>query len=168
MIPLSDDNPTKHAPVLTIAFIAINVLVFLWQIMGGPEQNARKVFAWSTVPYNVTHDDKAVTRIVPVRGGYDQEFGTIPDGVDLSDDPALVRQVVPAWVTLFTSMFMHGGWMHLIGNMLFLWVFGNNIEDATGKIRFTSSIWVRVWPPPWSTSPAPPRATSRHSVPPEP
>jgi membrane associated rhomboid family serine protease len=56
--------------------------------------------------------------------------------VILGPDVSCQAGTFPAWATLLTSMFMHGGWMHLIGNMLFLWVFGNNIEDSTGRIRF--------------------------------
>jgi len=107
MIPLHDDNPTTIKPVVTVGFIAACVLVFFWQLSLGPEMQ-RAVYQFGTVP--------AVL------------FGsrTLP--------PELA--VVPAWVTVFTSMFMHGGWMHLIGNMLYLWIFGNNVEDAMGHLRF--------------------------------
>lgn len=107
MIPLHDDNPTRTAPVVTVAIIATCVLVFLWQLSLGEHQQAGVV-----------------------------AFGMIPAVLfnHLQLPPAL--DVIPAWSTLFTSMFLHGGWMHLIGNMLYLWIFGNNIEDSMGHGRF--------------------------------
>lgn len=104
MIPLRDENPTQRPAVLTVTFIVICILVFLWQISagGGANQNA---FSFGFIP--------------AVFFGYAEA----PAGV-------------PGPLTLFTSMFMHGGWMHLGGNMLFLWIFGNNIEDELGHVRF--------------------------------
>jgi membrane associated rhomboid family serine protease len=106
MIPLHDDNPTTIKPVVTIVFIVGCVLVFLWQLSLGP-QAVQAVFALGMIPA-VLFDIKQLS-------------------------PELA--VVPAWLTLLTSMFLHGGWMHLIGNMLYLWIFGNNIEDAMGHGR---------------------------------
>ncbi|MDT8385968.1 MAG: rhomboid family intramembrane serine protease [Thiogranum sp.] len=107
MIPLYDDNPAELPPVVTITFMAVSILVFLWQVSLGEEMQ-RVVFSLGMIPASL--------------------FG------EKSLPPELV--VVPAWMTLFTSMFMHGGWMHLIGNMLYLWIFGNNVEDAMGHARF--------------------------------
>lgn len=107
MIPLHDDNPTELKPVVTITFIVACVVVFLWQLsLGSGGQKA--VYALGVIP--------------SVLFGYER----LP--------PELA--VIPAWATAFTSMFMHGGWMHLIGNMLYLWIFGNNVEDAMGHQRF--------------------------------
>lgn len=107
MIPLHDDNPTRITPYLTVTFIAISVLVFVWQLSLG-EQLQRVVFSLGVIP------------------------ATLFGGKSLPPEIA----IIPPWMTVFTSMFMHGGWMHLIGNMLYLWVFGNNIEDAMGHARF--------------------------------
>jgi rhomboid family protein len=108
MIPLYDDNPTRNFPVVTVGIIVVCALVFLWQL---------------TLP----RPDVAVLR-----------FGVIPavllGHAELS--PAL--HPLPSGLTLITAMFLHGGWMHLIGNMLFLWIFGNNVEDAMGPIRFAA------------------------------
>ncbi len=107
MIPLHDDNPTRITPYVTIGLITACVLVFLWQLsLGAAVQRA--VYSLGMIPATL--------------------FGSkaLPDEL----------VVVPAWMTLFTSMFMHGGWMHLIGNMLYLWIFGNNVEDAMGHARF--------------------------------
>jgi len=107
MIPLHDDNPTRIVPIFTIGLIVLCVLTFLWQLSFG------------TAMQNVVYSLGATPAIL---------FGHY-------DLPAeMVR--VPDWMTAITSMFLHGGWMHLLGNMLYLWIFGNNIEDAMGHIRF--------------------------------
>jgi membrane associated rhomboid family serine protease len=108
MIPLRDDNPTTLRPIVTIGLIAVCSAVFLWQLSLGPAGFERTMYSLGLIP--------AVL------------FGR----VQLPPDLALV----PAGLTVFSSMFLHGGWMHLIGNMLYLWIFGNNIEDAMGHARF--------------------------------
>lgn len=107
MIPLKDDNPTRIQPVISWFILGSCVLVFLYQLSLG-QQAERLVYALGMVPA-VLLGTKA-----------------LPPEITL----------VPAPVTLLTSMFLHGGWMHLIGNMLYLWVFGDNVEDAMGHWRF--------------------------------
>lgn len=106
MFPLKDDNPTLHTPYVTIGLIVINVLVFLYQFAQGPGAEA-VVMKFGLVPYELT------------------------GGAELTPPLAF-----PPTLTLFTSMFLHGGWMHLGGNMLYLWVFGNNVEDVLRPIPF--------------------------------
>jgi membrane associated rhomboid family serine protease len=108
VIPLHDDNPTTIKPLLTIAFIVICSLVFLWQLSLGTSGFELAVYRLGVIPAALLGD-----KILP---------------------PELA--VLSPTLTIFTSMFMHGGWMHLIGNMLYLWIFGNNIEDAMGHVRF--------------------------------
>jgi membrane associated rhomboid family serine protease len=108
VIPLHDDNPTELFPYVTIAFIAACVLVFVWQFSLGPQGQQYIVVALGFIP------------------------AAVVGGQSLPPEYALV----PPAATLFTSMFLHGGWMHLIGNMLYLWIFGNNVEDAMGHGRF--------------------------------
>ncbi len=108
MIPLRDDNPTKIIPVMTVGLIVLNVLVFLYQISLGP--GGAEVFIY--------------------------QFGAIPAVVFGSQSLPVELVAIPASFSIFTSMFLHGGFMHLIGNMLYLWIFGNNIEDAMGHGRF--------------------------------
>ena len=108
MIPLRDDNPSGTPPIVTIAFIVLCVLVFLWQLSFGAEGGQRIVYALGVVPAVLLGQ------------------GQLPPDLSL----------VSPWMTIFTSMFMHGGWMHLIGNMLYLWIFGDNVEDAMGHGRF--------------------------------
>mgnify|MGYP001577601750 CR=1 FL=1 len=108
MIPLHDDNPTEIVPVVTVAFIAACVLAFLWQMGLGSRGNEAAIMALGVIP------------------------AVLLDRVDLPPELALV----PATLTPLTSMFLHGGFMHLAGNMLYLWIFGNNVEDAMGHVRF--------------------------------
>ncbi len=108
MIPLHDDNPTRIQPFLTIAFMAICTLVFIWQFSHAPDGQLLIVNQLGVIP------------------------AVLFDNVEL--DSAQVW--VPASLTVLTSMFLHGGWMHLISNMLYLWIFGNNIEDAMGHFKF--------------------------------
>jgi len=119
VFPLKDDNPTQRFPAVTVALIAINVLAyFLWQrgglALGSPtsEHFVCNLGDWGVFPYEVTHPGEQVA----TRGC------------------ALPR--ASTWLTVFTAMFMHGGLLHLGGNMLFLWVFGNNVEDSMGPVRF--------------------------------
>ena len=108
MIPLRDDNPTETMPVVTVGLITACSLVFFYQLSLGPEAGQRFVY----------------------------QYGAIP--AVLFGQESLPREVmaVPASFSLITSMFLHGGLLHLIGNMLYLWIFGNNIEDAMGHLRF--------------------------------
>ena len=108
MFPLRDDNPTTITPVVTWVLIAINVAVFLYQVSLPP--SAAQLFVF--------------------------QFGAIPAvvfGVKIL--PAQVA-AIPPLMSIFTSIFLHGGWMHLVGNMWFLWIFGNNIEEAMGHARY--------------------------------
>jgi membrane associated rhomboid family serine protease len=108
MFPLRDDNPTTIFPFLTILLIAVNVLVFMYQLSLGPKGEEVFVYQYGAIP--------AVL------------FGT-------QQLPASIV-TIPPYLSLVTSMFLHGGFMHLIGNMLYLWIFGNNIEEAMGRVRF--------------------------------
>ena len=108
MIPLHDDNPTERTPVLTVGLIAACVAVFLWQSGLGEEAAVHAIYGFGVIP------------------------AVLFDRVEL---PAELARV-PASATLLTSMFMHGGWAHLLGNMLYLWIFGNNVEDRLGHGRF--------------------------------
>src|SRR5258706_600062 len=118
MFPYKDDNPTELPAIVTVGIIAANVLVWLFiQGMGSPEPLVRSVCDLGLVPGELLRTAKPGS------------------GVELA--PGLFCVVETAdYSTLLTSMFTHGGWLHLIGNMVFLWVFGNNIEDVMGHGRF--------------------------------
>jgi membrane associated rhomboid family serine protease len=111
VFPLRDNIPTRRFPLLTVAFIAINVAVWLVLQKAGTAGD-RQYLDYGAIPCDIT--------------GADPSAEACP-----SQDTA--------WpLTLLTSMFMHGGWLHLGGNMLFLWIFGNNIEDSMGRPRFVA------------------------------
>ena len=119
MFPYRDDNPTLRTPVVTIAIIALNTAA--WVLVQGMGM------------------DPDLTRSVCELGLIPGEFlRTIPAGtaVPLGPTSRCVLGHGPVWVTPLTSMFLHGGWLHLIGNMWFLWLFGNNVEDSMGRARY--------------------------------
>lgn len=118
MFPLRDENPTELLPFITLLVIAINVLVWIMvQGAGAGEPFLESLCAYGTIPGEVT--------------------GRIPVGTTVPLGPSHGCRVGGLSVsTVVTSMFLHGSWMHLIGNMWFLWVFGNNIEDSMGHARY--------------------------------
>jgi len=119
MFPYKDENPTYLTPVVTLAVIAVNVAV--WLLVQGA----------GTMP--------ALPRSVCELGLIPGELlGRVPPGYSVPVGPGVACVVggQANWITPLSSMFLHGGWFHLLGNMWFLWVFGNNIEDAMGHARF--------------------------------
>jgi membrane associated rhomboid family serine protease len=108
MFPLKDDNPTTITPVVTWMLIAINVMVFLYQVSLEPRASQLLVYQYGAIPAVVAGGQRLPARLA----------------------------TIPPILSIFTSMFLHGGWMHLIGNMWFLWIFGNNIEEAMGGLRY--------------------------------
>lgn len=116
MIPLRDYRPSGSIPYVTFALIIINGLVFLYQMMlqGQPSAFGRNISQADILVY---------------------QYGLVPrELTHLQDLPPLIP--FPIWVTLFTSMFLHGGIWHIGGNMLYLWIFGDNVEDAMGHFKF--------------------------------
>ena len=129
MIPLKDDVPTRRLPVLTLALIAINVaMFFLFQgaFLTSDAEFDDKVAEYGAIPYEIAHPGDACD----LSGGR-----VICEGEDGVSGEA-PEDLAPTWLTLLTSMFMHGGLLHLGFNMLFLWIFGNNVEDSMGRARF--------------------------------
>jgi membrane associated rhomboid family serine protease len=157
LIPLKDNIPTDRFPVLTVLFIVINIAVFAWQLSLPSDEASSRELARSgiserdqaaielgAVPYRITHP------------GMECAMGSVPSGPRTQPEivcegtetyataKELAAQGAPFapieaaawWLTLLTSMFMHGGFLHLAGNMLFLWIFGNNVEDSMGRARF--------------------------------
>lgn len=107
MFPISDENAEPGLPVVTIGLIALCVAVFLWQITLSDAEAEHAARLYGMVPANV--------------------FGLAIGGQTAA---------IPAWATIFTSMFIHGGLAHIGGNMLYLWIFGDNVEHAMGRARF--------------------------------
>jgi len=108
MIPLTDSNPTTKVPIACYTIIAINLLVFFNQLFTGTDVN---VYRYGIIPYEITHF------------------------TEISQNPAFQTPFANI-LTLFTSMFIHGGFLHIASNMLFLWIFGDNVEELMGSWRF--------------------------------
>ena len=106
-IPIKDDVPTIRKPVVTIALIAINSAVFLFSIFLGDRGFLEFTYKFAYIPVELVH------------------------AVEVTPELAFSTYLTP-----FTSLFMHGGWLHLIGTMLFLWIYGNNVEDYFGRLKF--------------------------------
>jgi len=113
MLPLRDDVPSRTVPFVTFGLIALNVLVFLYQVSLGLGPDPRSAHAAQA---------------------FVAEFGVIP--CRLTGRCVLGEELPPAALTILTSMFVHGGLFHVGGNMLYLWIFGNNVEDTLGHLRF--------------------------------
>ena len=124
MFPIGDDNSDRHStPFVNYLLIAANILVFF--LFQGFGSNERFTYAWSTVPAEIT-TGRDIDRPVVVTSPTGERVSTI----NLEPTPGSV------YLTLLTSMFMHGGLAHLFGNMLFLWIFGDNLEDRLGHARY--------------------------------
>ena len=108
MIPLKDDNPTSNKPIITYFIIGLCVLVFLLQIGSQTHKTGELFYSYGLIPSVLMGHSQLPTNLY----------------------------VVPGYITIFTSMFMHGGFMHLIGNMLYMWIFADNIEDDIGYVKF--------------------------------
>jgi membrane associated rhomboid family serine protease len=109
MIPLKDDNPTRTLPLITITIIALNILVYIYQLTMPAEELEDFLFKYGAIPERLAHP-----------------FFQAP----------YIPKTIPAALTIFTSMFLHGGLLHLFGNMLYLWIFGKNVEDFLGRLKF--------------------------------
>ena len=108
MIPLKDDNPTSNKPIVTYFLIGLCVLIFLAQFSSQSYKTGQLFYS----------------------------YGLIPSVLMGNNELPMDLYAVPAYLTIFTSMFMHGGFMHLIGNMLYMWIFADNIEDNLGPSKF--------------------------------
>ncbi|BAZ31258.1 rhomboid family protein [Cylindrospermum sp. NIES-4074] len=108
MVPIKDDNPTQITPYVTLGLIAVNVLVFIYEASLPPR----------------------------ALNGFLHLAAVVPRELTLSLAGIPIDQPVPEWATLITSQFLHGGFLHLAGNMLFLWIFGNNVEDKLGHFKY--------------------------------
>jgi len=106
LIPIKDINPTERFAIVTLVIIVLNIAVFLYELALGPQAGEMFVDSFALIPARL--------------------FSRIPEP----------SHAVPAGAAIFTSMFLHGGFLHIAGNMLYLWIFGNNVEDSMGRIRF--------------------------------
>ena len=133
MFPIKDNIPTLRFPVVTVVLIALNCIAYLLLQtksgidFGGNSLNQSDLAHYSAIPYEFTH------------WGKECDFDPTAGGVVCQGQPGTSgtpSPQLPTLVTIFTAMFAHGGLLHLGGNMLFLWIFGNNVEDAMGRAKF--------------------------------
>ncbi len=137
-IPLKDYNPTRRTAFVVILFILLNASVFVYQAYLSRRHLAEPLRAASTEPlawpssleYHLVKDGLVPAELVRGRNL------EIPIGKDRYGRTVVYRRDASPFLSLLASLFMHGSWLHLLGNMLFLWIFGNNIEDRLGRIRF--------------------------------
>ncbi len=108
MFPINDNNPTRITPFVTYALIGANIFIFLYQLGLTPPQLNQFFHLYAVIPRELTASFRGIA----------------------------VNQPVPEPLTLITSQFLHGGFLHIFGNMLFLWIFGNNIEDKLGHVKY--------------------------------
>jgi len=115
LLPIRDHNPWERFPVVTVGLIVVNVIVFIMQLL-----DPRVTYVYAAIPAEIT-------------GAYVEPFTRfmLEQRHGIRAEP-----VVNPWLTIFTSMFLHGGYLHIIGNMWSLWIFGNNVEDALGHFRY--------------------------------
>ena len=156
MLPLKDNIPTRMFPIVTVVIIVINVVVYFGFEKGGLSNvgNDKVVVHYSTIPYEVSHPGKLCGEralvgperqpveskgAAPLCEGKSETFVNTATGepVTAKVEKVLDRDQPPWWFTILSSMFMHGSLLHIGGNMLFLWIFGNNIEDSMGRVKFT-------------------------------
>jgi membrane associated rhomboid family serine protease len=160
VIPLKDDIPTERFPIVTVALILACVAVFAWQLSfsdSEPRSSAYPTISertantieYGAIPYRLLNPEAecelGAAEISPTeaeaavvcRGTEGYEEAVALHRANRATIPAPEPLDAPAWyLTILTSMFMHGGFLHIIFNMLFLWVFGNNVEDAMGRVKF--------------------------------
>jgi membrane associated rhomboid family serine protease len=127
VFPLKDNIPTDHFPVVTVTLIALNVLAYFFfqhgtLTLGDPSgsEYLQNLFDYAYIPRELTEGVQCVP---------DASFSSVQCSEGVAGQPS-------TYLTVFTAMFMHGGLLHLGGNMLFLWIFGNNVEDSMGHVRF--------------------------------
>jgi membrane associated rhomboid family serine protease len=126
VFPIGDDNSDRKTfPVVNYLLIALNIFVYIYYQRFG--QNYEFTLGYATVPGEILTGHDIVTKALVERD---------PISGNLIESPGLAPTHVPVFLTLFTSMFMHGGLAHLAGNMLYLWIFGDNVEDALGHIKY--------------------------------
>ena len=134
MLPLKDNIPTDRFPVVTVVLIVLNVLMFFgfqgarWD-GGGFAVDEQNVVEYAEIPYEITNPGKHCELV-----GEGESGQVLCEGAEGVRGEA--EEQAPTWLTLLTSMFMHGGFLHIAGNMLFLWIFGNNVEDSMGRAKF--------------------------------
>jgi len=131
LLPLKDNIPTRAFPIVTVVIIVLNLAVY-WGVeragLFSEPTNDNAVVELSFIPYELSHTDQECAQIDD-KIGCGTKAALVENGAKDVEQPSV-------FVTIFTAMFMHGSFLHIAGNMLFLWIFGNNVEDAMGRVKF--------------------------------
>ncbi len=140
MIPIKDNIPTGRFPLVTVALILVNVVVYILSIrhggslLSGPATH--EVLKYGAIPRALTHSGVHCAEVAGQSTGSVSEPRVLCSSAELAANNIPAENSLPAWETVLTSMFVHGSILHIAGNMLFLWIFGNNVEDSMGPVRF--------------------------------
>ncbi len=138
MIPIKDNIPTDRFPVVTFVLILINVVVYILAIRHGGSlfsgPATPEIIKYGAIPHALTHPGVHCAEVAPASNPQSSEM--VCNNALLAVNGIASQNPLPAWETVFTSMFMHASLFHIAGNMLFLWIFGNNVEDSMGPIKF--------------------------------
>jgi membrane associated rhomboid family serine protease len=168
VFPIKDNIPTDRFPFVTVSLIVANIVVYLLAIrhggslFGGPD--TLEILKYGSIPYSLTHSGAHCAEFARQTLAGPQPVGVFCNGQLLPDGHVAhvgAPGTIPAWETVFTSMFMHASILHIGGNMLFLWIFGNNVEDRLGRLPFLAfyllggivAALTQVWIDPASEAP---------------
>jgi membrane associated rhomboid family serine protease len=140
VIPIKDNIPTDRFPIVTLGLIVVNVIVYILAVrhggsfISGPD--SQEVVKWGAIPYALTHPGVHCAEVVrrSAFGAGTPQMLCSTALLNANHIPA--ENLLPSWQTIFTGMFMHASILHLGGNMIFLWIFGNNVEDSMGHAKF--------------------------------
>ena len=134
VLPLGDLERTRITPYVTYALISLNVVMFLLQ-----ESRGDHLMALACTPWEITHNEDIEEPVPVVRQVQDPRDPLGQRVIKVQRPGEVIPHApspVPVWMTLFTAMFLHGGWMHLLGNMLYLWIVGDNVEEVLGPVLY--------------------------------
>jgi len=157
MFPIKDNIPNVRFPIVTVALIVLNLAVFVWQLslsedpgssdgdlagIASVSERDAAAIQLGAIPYRITHPSRECDLVADPESGASGIFcEDTPEAELVADDSGIVAatlDAIPWWLTVITSMFLHAGIFHLAGNMLFLWVFGNSVENSMGPGRFVA------------------------------
>jgi membrane associated rhomboid family serine protease len=138
VIPIKDNIPTDRFPVVTLALVIANVVAYILAIrhggsfFGGP--TAGVTYKYGAIPYALLHPGVHCAEVVSSAAPTSPR--SVCNTALLNHFQIPAENLLPSWQTIFTGMFMHASFLHIAGNMIFLWIFGNNVEDSMGRVRY--------------------------------